>query len=272
MRDRNTSSRFVKASTGALFCCATIGLQSGAQQPAGEAVVQPLQKASPSDVQMIDPKSAAAQNEPSGLSNRTPVGSGAADVIESRKIQSQATENLRKQRPPLSSTIGANAEIDIEGDEVTLGGLRGLMVEVKNTSDRPLIFFGNKSVATVSGEQIKCAQMIALEQVANPVLTPWHKLKKNTKETVVAATTVGAVPAAGYIVHQAGPILDRYGSDESRREDEISRFGKRIVWPGESTKGIVYFSTDKPLKGATIEIPVSSMFDTADQASISNKR
>jgi hypothetical protein len=149
--------------------------------------------------------------------------------------------------------------------------LRGLLVQVKNHTDRPLIFDGNGAVANVNGAKLTAAPLIVLENIAAPIPTFQQKLKAAAVDTVVQGGSIGAEVTAEDMIRQEGPILGRYGKDETRRGDEISRFGKRIVWPGDSTQGVVYFETSASIAHATVELPVNSLYDKSDTALIRNK-
>ena len=184
--------------------------------------------------------------------------------------QAESDESARKAAVPLKSVINANADMKVDRDEVMLDGLRGLHVEVKNNTDRALIFHGSQASASIAGQTIACITQAELERVMNPMLSGKHRLKADFVNSTVALATIGSVPAAKGIILQSKPVLDRYGRDEQRRIEEVARFSDRIVWSGESTTGIIYFDTDQPLTGVVIQMPVSSLYDTADQASIVN--
>ena len=112
--------------------------------------------------------------------------------------------------------------------------------------------------------------MIALEEMTNPVLTLKEKVIDDIKATTIAGGSIGGIPTLNDINRQAGPILGRYGGDEDRREGEnLALPGKRVVWPGDTTKGVVYFVTKQPLTGASIDMPVSALYDSTDQSSVS---
>jgi hypothetical protein len=215
------------------------------------------------------------QKEPSGQSNKYPLGSAASEVKDARRIQSQSTVGIQGIHPakaPLSSVISANAEMVIDKEEVLIGGLRGLSIEARNNTDRPLIFYGDKAVATINGAHLAAAPLIVLDNIAAPVKNRRQIVKGEIRDSVLAGGTIGGIPTALDEMRQEGPVLGRYGHDELRREDEISRFGKRIVWPGNSTKGVIYFASIAPITGAVIELPVSSLYDTTDSASITRAR
>jgi hypothetical protein len=169
---------------------------------------------------------------------------------------------------PLKSVINLSADMKVDRDEVGMGGLRELTVEITNNTDRALIFEGNKASAVVAGETVPCVPESELDRIVNPFLSGKKRFESQFVNSLAGAATLGAVPTAKGILNQSGPVLQRYGCDEKRRENEVARFGKRIVWPGDSTKGIVYFTAEQPLSGAAIQMPVLSLYDLSDQAFI----
>jgi hypothetical protein len=206
--------------------------------------------------------------EPYGLINTKTLGKNAALESAARLSKIESGDDSNKVSTPLKTVIGVQAEMNIDGKEIALGYLRGLTVEVKNNTDRPLIFHGGSVRAVISGKTIECASESAVRNIINPVHTPKEKIKTDFVNSVVALGTTGVVPTTKGFEQQSRPVLSRYGTDEQRRENEKSQFSDRIVWPGESTKGVVYFAGDQALTGAEIQMPVSSLYDTSDQASI----
>ncbi len=84
---------------------------------------------------------------------------------------------------------------------------------------------------------------------------------QETSAAVVAGVTIGAYPTVRDIVNQKGPILNRYGADEKRRENVAARFGKRILWPGDISEGIVFVKENQKIQGASVEMPVGTFPD-----------
>jgi hypothetical protein len=102
---------------------------------------------------------------------------------------------------------------------------------------------------------------------------PKHDAKTLTVEVFTkllpAAVSVGLVPTLKDARQIHKPIRERYGPDERRRLIEASRFGKRILWPHQETKGVVYFEDIDNLSGCKIEIAVHTLFDIPDCTVIS---
>jgi hypothetical protein len=232
--------------------------------------IEPVEEISPTQLAPSDALTRTRKDQlrgDTGLGEKLPAHSAAREVRNARIREAEAQKEPAK--APLSSIISDNAEMRIDNNEVILGAMRGLAVEVVNNTDRPLIFWGDKAIATMGGNHLHCAPLIALEEMTNPVLTLKEKVIDDIKATTIAGGSIGGIPTLNDINRQAGPILGRYGGDEDRREDEISRFGKRVVWPGDTTKGVVYFVTKQPLTGSSIDMPVSALYDSTDQSSVS---
>ncbi len=230
--------------------------------PPGPASTQPQQPTNNGQASGIkEPPRNSSKFFPSSLAD-----------IKARMDQAESAQRPHKAVVPLKSLINPNADMKVDRDEVSLDGLRGLHVEVRNNTDRTLIFHGNQAEVVISGKTIACVSQADLEKIMNPMLSGKHRLKSDFVHSAVALATIGSVSTAKGIVQQSEPALDRYGKDEQRRIESVTRFSDRIVWPGESTKGIIYFDIDQPLTGVAIQMPVSSLYDTSDQASIFNTR
>lgn len=187
----------------------------------------------------------------------------AADKPDSAKQQTAAATNLHSGAVETTSLMtthvikGANASIKLSAqDYVELGPLIGVKVEVENDTDQPLLFDGDQSAATSGTIRLPVATLADVEAVICPVKTKEQRLMHDIKASTVAAVTVGSVPAAGDARIQAGAVLQRYGEDQARRAGEQVRFGKRILWPGDTTSGVLYFRTDQSLRQFMIEMPV----------------
>jgi hypothetical protein len=173
----------------------------------------------------------------------------------------------------LKGMVGTYAQMKIHaGHDITVGQLHGIMIEVENDTDRPLLFDGDLATATSGDKRLKAATLATVDNVANPRKSKTERFMRDVVVCSEAAATLGAVPAVKDSIMQAGPIPQRYGADEARRINELSRFGKRVLWPGDTTTGFIYFKTADPLKGFVIELPVSSTIDATDHGSLTTVR
>jgi hypothetical protein len=115
---------------------------------------------------------------------------------------------------------------------------------------------------------IACLTQANVDSIGKPPTTARAKIATDFKSTVEAALTVGAIPTAQTIIVEHGPILKRYEWDESRREHEESRFGKRLLYPGDKSDGTIYFQDGVSFDQKSLVIPVKSFYDGADQAAL----
>lgn len=173
---------------------------------------------------------------------------------------------------PLSALVGTALKIQIDKTDIVFDKLRGVMVTVTNDTGRPIVVEGDVAKATVGGKSYTCVHVAAIQQA----IVPRHKLSQDFEDllthAVPAAVTVGASPTIRDFRISQKPILDRYGPDELRRKIEYSRFGRRILWTQQKTQGIVYFQTDDQLTGAQMEIPVTTLFDDTDKATLTSAK
>jgi hypothetical protein len=178
---------------------------------------------------------------------------------------------------PLSQIVLDHGQINgkIERQDVTRGKYQGLLISVTNNADRPLLFDGDAAVAASAAGPLTCVPLVKLAQLS--VLPEQSKSFKKRLATDLEATTTAAVTVGWYQTirdqqRASGPIVGpnggRYGLDEQRREDELRRFGKRVLWPGDASSGVIYFDSTTALSGTTIDLPVSSFYDKDDRSTI----
>jgi hypothetical protein len=158
----------------------------------------------------------------------------------------------KKPLPPLSAVI-SSVELTTDPNEYVLGPYHGLHVHVHNGTDRPLVLNGDMATMHLGSEIVRPISIRQVDYEVCPPLTTGEQALVAAK----VAVTVGWNSAIADEKVQRGIILGRYGCDEHRRQDEQNRFGKRILWPGDDSDGVVYFQTDQSLKGGTIEMPIS---------------
>lgn len=130
--------------------------------------------------------------------------------------------------------------------------LVGIKIQVQNNSNSPLLFDGDKAVLHVAGQNIPAIASVEKR------ITMKQAFIKETNAAVVAGVTIGAYPTIRDIKNQKGPILKRYGSDEQRRENIAERFGKRILWPGDVSEGLIFVHEGEKIAGASVEMPVGT--------------
>lgn len=130
--------------------------------------------------------------------------------------------------------------------------LVGIKIEVQNNSNTPLMFDGEKAILHTAGQNIPVIASVEKK------ISMKQAFVKETNAAVVAGVTIGAYPTIRDLKNQKGPILERYGADEQRRENVSERFGKRILWPGDISQGVVFVREGEKITGASVEMPVGT--------------
>src|SRR5262249_17975738 len=104
-----------------------------------------------------------------------------------------------------------------------------------------------------------------IERIENPKSLA-AKIASDVKASTTALVTIGAVQTVEGIATDHSPVRQRYDGDEARREDQLARFGQRVLWPGDSTRGGLFFRHNTPLRAASIELPMHALYDAQDKA------
>jgi hypothetical protein len=221
------------------------------------------------------------------VADATSDDSGTADQEIKKKLNellSQPDSSLNKMKTfekkdevqvpvlrPLSATVGREIDLTVARATAFTGRFVALSVKVENKSDKTLVIDGDR--ASLSSDDTKVASIACLTQanvdaIGKPPTTAKAKITTDFKSTIEAALTVGAIPTAQTIIVEHGPILKRYEWDESRREHEETRFGKRLLYPGDKSDGTIYFKDGTSFDQKSLVIPVKSFYDGADQAAL----
>lgn len=148
---------------------------------------------------------------------------------------------------------------------------KALSVRVENRTDKTIVVDGDRaSIMAQSGQDARfiCASQNAIDAIGKPPSTVKGKLNSDFRATVTAALTIGAVQTAETIITEHGPIRKRYEWDEQRREREDSRFGKRMLYPGDKTDGLIFFDSTITLNKKLLTIPVTSFYDGTAQTAL----
>jgi hypothetical protein len=131
------------------------------------------------------------------------------------------------------------------------------------------MFNGNEATVSLAETPLKAAPMIEISNRIRQSDNPCGYAQRSFENTVTAALTLGAVQAVDGEKVRRGPIADRYGFDNANRNDRLGRFGERILWPEDSSEGLVYFKTNNSLAGTTIQVPVSDFYNRNDSITVS---
>ena len=156
--------------------------------------------------------------------------------------------------PPLSAKLTIE---ELSGTASIGKGEHTLKITVVNSGKRALLLDGD-NISFGSGNQ----NALAKEDIIHPPMK--NTLPGDVLEVGSSIGTGGTMPVAVDIINKAknpGPAF--YGRDESRRDLAEIRFGKRLVFPGETSSGEIYFR-DSATAQTSLSIPVFSHPDGAD--------
>jgi hypothetical protein len=181
----------------------------------------------------------------------------------------------------LTGAVSTNRQMVVASKQhVNLGKYHGFLVNVQNDTDETWVFDGDRAIANLGKTNLQAASVDDVSRVAMPDKSLGREFVEGTGNAVVAAVTIGGAAAVKDMKNQGGPVTHRYGPDEARRIDEQSRFGRRVLLPGESSTGVLYFKRDKNSgnldildnASVSISIPVSLMYDAEDSNAITGLR
>jgi hypothetical protein len=191
------------------------------------------------------PAPAAEASAPApGMGTAIPTPS---NVLPAAGLGSQAANQ------PLQAVVGA-VELSVGSVPVEVGPYIGVKIRVQNNTNSPLLLDGDRAALEKGSSTMNCVTNAKVEYSADP---PESKAQI-AKNGLAAAVTVGAALAIHDQMVENGPILGRFGGDERRREASAERFGKRIVWTGDSTEGVIFFPTSdvNDINGGNVKVPV----------------
>lgn len=172
-----------------------------------------------------------------------------------------------KKTGQLSEKVGA-ITIGAADKLTSLKRFTGVSITVTNQSDRVIEVNGEECTEGAGGTQRKCATIREISTEIDAPDSPQRKPLRDVAQTLTAAATVGAYPALRDQVIDSRSVRGRYGWDEKRRQQRITFFGKRVLYPGDTTSGIIYFPGS--FKGtSSFSIPVSDFYDSTDKTSLS---
>jgi hypothetical protein len=188
-------------------------------------------------------------------------------ITGTAKTSASTTDTTNPPKLPIAAIVNQQVDVEIFSASAPSKKLKALRVKVRNRSDSPLIFDGDRSfVTSQKGGQLiaRCISQKQLDTIGRPPTTFGQKFSADLKDTVTAAASVGIVQTVKTVETETGPIEKRYEYDRERQVNEESRFGRRLIYPGDTTDGNIYFPTDVPLENALLQVPIKSFYDTAE--------
>ena len=176
------------------------------------------------------------------------------------QMPSQTGPDIPVEDPLAPDKIPAALSAKLTFDELAASakmneGSHMLKITVVNNGKRALLLDGD-SVSLVAAALNQGS--LALDDVIGPPSK--NTLPGDVLEVAGSLSTIGILPVAVDAVNKSnnpGPAF--YGKDEARRDVAEMRFGKRLIFPGESSSGELYLgqSVNTSASGQ-LNIPVYS--------------
>lgn len=118
---------------------------------------------------------------------------------------------------------------------------------------------GSRSLLVDADRAVIKATPPSTTKSRDQVIKPPNK-QQVTSDLADVALTLGTMGAAGVVQdqirHRHSPIPAYYGKDEQRRNLAAARFGPRIVFPGETSRGTIWLAAGTAFP-CEVTIPVS---------------
>jgi hypothetical protein len=174
------------------------------------------------------------------------------------------------EQPRPLAELGAGIEVSAKGETASLKGLTALRLHVANNTQRTLSFKGNEAVLALTGTQLKAAPLASISARIKEYDNPHGYRERAAMTAMTAAMTVGAWQAVRDDKVLRNPVTERYGFDNANRNQRLLRFGERVLWPGDSCEGVVYFESSQPvsLAGASLQVPVADFYNPSDRITL----
>ncbi len=172
---------------------------------------------------------------------------------------------------PLSQLVPNNVDV-IASVAPGIKQLLAVRLSVSNKTQVPLIVDGDHATlqrGATDANPLVAAPQAALDAIGHPPTTFGKKFITDARDVVLAGISVGAIPTVETFKEQFGPIEKRYGYDEDRRAREQTRFGKRVLYPGDTSSGNVYFKVGSIAQGMTLRFPIKSFYSQSNQVVLS---
>ncbi len=170
---------------------------------------------------------------------------------------------------PLKSVADSAIKIWAGPNDIVVKGKHGLRIKVTNNSDRPVLFDGEKASAKTLVTEYKCVDIDTFDELNMVPPTFRSTLSADAGSAVAPKLPVATKSGKLSLLDSNKSVLPSLDKDMQRKQSEQERFGQRILWPGDSSEGIILFPAEESLVGAVVSLPICSFFDSADQASVS---
>jgi len=177
--------------------------------------------------------------------------------------------------PELETVVLSDIELKGIGAVSPFKNFSVVVCTVENRTAIPIIVDGDHAVlgdGAAASVQNKCASQGDIDAIGRPPTTMKQKFVSNLKATIVGAATIGGEQMYEGFKSERKPVPQRYAWDEERKEHEEGRLGERVLYPGDSTQGNVYFPLQAAQPaGMILSMPVKSFYNAANKAMLSGK-
>lgn len=160
----------------------------------------------------------------------------------------------------------AKIPVSFAPGESKLANHKAIVCTVTNNTDHALVVYGEKAILVTERADAKAASQAEIDTVGQPPTHGMRLIASSVGSVALAATTVGMYQTLKGKRKEHKPVLKRYEYDEERRINEADAFGQRLLYPGESTTGRLYFAVGESLDSAWFLCPVAYFHDEANKA------
>lgn len=187
-------------------------------------------------------------------------GAASAQPLQERE-DPLSPEVEAKEKKALDATFNAD---ELQGSAYLEAGQKSIYVKFVSNSKRAVLVEGDS--ATLANDRADETSLHGYKRESEKPLSRNQVIKPPAKVNVPSdllyvggsLATIGAGPVAkDYLDRKHADAGLYYGADQQRREFAGMRFGKRLIFPGESSAGRLYFKhTPKP--GSRISFKILS--------------
>jgi hypothetical protein len=180
-------------------------------------------------------------------------------------IEKPQQQNAPQIVPKLQDQL-AKIPVSFTPGESKLANHKAIMCTVTNNTDHAVVVYGEKAVLVTPHTDARAASQAEIDTIGQPPTHGMRLIASSVGSVALAATTVGMYQTLKGRRKEHKPVLQRYEYDEERRINEAEAFGQRLLYPGESTTGKLYFAVGESLDNAWFLCPVAYFHEEANKA------
>lgn len=200
----------------------------------GFPIIPPLQLISPPAVPPTLPPSYYEEGNSGSPLKPAPAAAAAGPIIGPRSQPNQPLKasivkaGISAAAGQLSGPLPSGRKLD----------LTVVVLSVRNNTSAPIIVDGDTAIISSSGAPLQALPEYIVVKRTHPFFTTSQKIQLG----IITFATLGlATEIAGERMTNKTSPSARFGVYETMRRIEDVRFGKRVVLPGEETRGLVFF-------------------------------